>query len=188
MVPSARFTAWRLELDPCRSGSARAPRTAAAAPAHHTNPSSPSPQTFFLLEYASAYYDAAFVLKTDDDAFVNVQPLMAQLQALCEDPQCRNERLYLGHLARRSEVVLQPGHRWNNADFFIHTGALCLACVLRAGQGGAGWGGSGAAGAMSPRVRVAVSPGPSLLALADRSTGLCIPLPAGLRQYPNYMM
>lgn len=62
------------------------------------------------------------MLKTDDDAFVNVPPLIAQLHALCEDAECRNERVYLGCMARNSEVLLSPGHKWNNAAFFNHTG------------------------------------------------------------------
>ena len=35
----------------------------------------------------------------------------------------RSERLYMGKMARHSEVLLQPGHKWNNAAFYNHTGA-----------------------------------------------------------------
>lgn len=39
----------------------------------------------------------AFVLKTDDDAYVNVPALVPALRALCVTPGCRGqERLYLG--------------------------------------------------------------------------------------------
>lgn len=79
-------------------------------------------KTFYVLEYASLNYDAAFVLKTDDDAFINVPPMVAQLRALCENPGCVNERIYMGRMAKHSEVLLQPGHKWNNAAFHNHTG------------------------------------------------------------------
>lgn len=75
------------------------------------------------MEYAATNYDAAFVLKTDDDAFINVVPLLAQLAAMCENPGCRRERVYMGKMAKHSEVLLQPGHKWNNAAFHNHTGA-----------------------------------------------------------------
>ena len=52
-------------------------------------------KTYFVMEYAVANYDVRFVLKTDDDAFINVQPLMQQLRLICEDPYCRNERIYM---------------------------------------------------------------------------------------------
>ena len=80
----------------------------------------PAPQ---VLEYAATTYDAAFVLKTDDDAFINVAPLVAQLRAMCEHEDCQRERLYMGKMAQHSEVLLQPGHKWNNAAFHNHTGA-----------------------------------------------------------------
>lgn len=52
-------------------------------------------KTYFVMEYAVAHYDVRFVLKTDDDAFINVQPLMQQLKLLCETPDCQNERMYM---------------------------------------------------------------------------------------------
>ncbi|KAI3437945.1 hypothetical protein D9Q98_000389 [Chlorella vulgaris] len=79
-------------------------------------------KTYHVMEYAAANYDPAFVLKTDDDAFINVAPLMEQLRAMCENPDCRRERLYMGKMAKHSEVLLQPGHKWNNAAFHNHTG------------------------------------------------------------------
>ena len=47
------------------------------------------------MEYAVAHFDVRFVLKTDDDAFINVQPLIQQLKLLCETPNCQNERMYM---------------------------------------------------------------------------------------------
>jgi len=35
---------------------------------------------------------------------------------------CRNERLYMGRMCTESEVLLQPGHKWNNIVFYNHTG------------------------------------------------------------------
>ena len=34
----------------------------------------------------------------------------------------RNERLYMGRMCTESEVLLQPGHKWNNIVFHNHTG------------------------------------------------------------------
>ncbi|KDD74010.1 hypothetical protein H632_c1655p0, partial [Helicosporidium sp. ATCC 50920] len=81
-------------------------------------------KTYFVrvLEYAVRHYDVKFVLKTDDDAFVNVPPMVAQLRAMCESPDCEHERLYMGRMARHSEVLLAAGHKWNNAAFHDHTG------------------------------------------------------------------
>lgn len=79
-------------------------------------------KTFYVMEYAVKHYDVKFVLKTDDDAFINVLPMMEQLRMLCENKNCERERLYLGKMAMHSEVLLQPGHKWNNAVFHNHTG------------------------------------------------------------------
>jgi hypothetical protein len=86
-----------------------------------------------VMEYAATHYNATFVLKTDDDAFINVSPLLEQLRALCENPGCASERLYMGKMAKHSEVLLQPGHKWNNAAFHNHTGeqAAAAAAVRR---------------------------------------------------------
>lgn len=52
-------------------------------------------KTYFVMEYAVAHFDVRFVLKTDDDAFINIQPLIQQLKLLCETPDCQNERMYM---------------------------------------------------------------------------------------------
>ena len=62
------------------------------------------------------------MLKTDDDAFVNVPPLLRLLGSLCETRDCSAERLYIGRMIQESEVLLAPGHKWNNAVFYNHTG------------------------------------------------------------------
>lgn len=79
-------------------------------------------KTFFVMEYAVRHFDVKFVLKTDDDAFIHVTPMVHQLRALCETPGCAQERLYIGKMATSSEVLLQPGHKWNNEVFHNHTG------------------------------------------------------------------
>ena len=89
---------------------------------HKTNYKSILYKTYFVLEYAVTNYDVRFILKTDDDAFINVVPLISQLKLLCETPGCRNERVYMGRMAQRSEVMLQPGHKWNNEVYLNHTG------------------------------------------------------------------
>ena len=52
-------------------------------------------KTYFVMEYAASHYNVRFVLKTDDDAFINVQPLIQQLKLLCKHPDCQNERIYM---------------------------------------------------------------------------------------------
>lgn len=80
-------------------------------------------KTYFVLEYAITHYDVRYILKTDDDAFVNHRALIQQLRWLCSTPGCRTERVYMGKMAKESEVLLQPGHKWNNMVFYNHTGA-----------------------------------------------------------------
>lgn len=179
-----------------------------------------------VLEYAATNYDAAFVLKTDDDAFINVPPMIAQLRALCENPGCASERIYMGRMAKHSEVLLQPGHKWNNLAFHDHTGGGRGPCWRACGRSrrplGALEGGSrchgregdcGQAGAKLSNMQPAhpersccfarALAAPAVAALLVSSRGYPAPLcgkglpthaalaelpPAGLREYPNYMM
>ena len=39
-------------------------------------------KTYFVFEHAARHYRAAFVLKTDDDAFVNVPALLIALKRM----------------------------------------------------------------------------------------------------------
>ena len=57
-------------------------------------------KTYFVLEYAVLHYDVRYILKTDDDAYINVGALLHQLRLLCQTPDCRNERLYMGKMAK----------------------------------------------------------------------------------------
>jgi galactosylxylosylprotein 3-beta-galactosyltransferase len=79
-------------------------------------------KSIFIFEYAVKHYDARFILKTDDDAFVNTPAMVHQLRMLCESPDCRREHLYMGLQCRRGEVILSPGHKWNNDVYYNHTG------------------------------------------------------------------
>lgn len=55
------------------------------------------PPPLQILEHAVTAWRPAFVLKTDDDAFVNVPALLRTLRTLCATPRCRGrERLYVG--------------------------------------------------------------------------------------------
>lgn len=149
-----------------------------------------------VLEYAATHYDAAFVLKTDDDAFINVGPMMDQLRALCEYPGCVGERLYMGKMARHSEVLLQPGHKWNNAAFYNHTGG-CWGCVA----GSHGTSAAALAWCCPLLLLVLVLLCLHVAAVAPchfartptrithtRADAPCPPPTAGLKTYPNYMM
>lgn len=111
-------------------------------------------KTFFVFQYAVWHFNANFIIKTDDDAFINVPATIAMLKArqplgilwtclitwhdyaawllcttamtptqdLCMTPTCTNERLYIGTMARGGPVHLDPEHRWQNMEFFNHTG------------------------------------------------------------------
>ncbi len=62
-------------------------------------------KTYFVLEYAVLHYDVRYILKTDDDAYINVGALLHQLRLLCQTPDCRNERLYMGKMAKARLVL-----------------------------------------------------------------------------------
>ena len=57
-------------------------------------------------------YDVRFVLKADDDAFINVPALVRELKAHCQTPGCRKERMYFGKEIRNNVVRLAAGDRW----------------------------------------------------------------------------
>ena len=52
-----------------------------------------------------AGYNFSFVLKTDDDSFVNVPALVADLRSRCTAPSCHNERLYMGYQVGRGDSL-----------------------------------------------------------------------------------
>jgi hypothetical protein len=42
----------------------------------------------------------------DDDAYVDCERLVADLRSRCRNPDCRNERLYMGEEKRNGDVIL----------------------------------------------------------------------------------
>lgn len=79
-------------------------------------------KTFFIFQYAAEHFDFRYVLKTDDDTFVNVRPMLQQLRLLCRSEDCRHERIYMGHLVVQAKVETAANHKWNNVVFHNHTG------------------------------------------------------------------
>ncbi len=66
-------------------------------------------KTYFVLEYAALHYDARYILKTDDDAYINIGALLRQLRLLCQTADCRHERLYMGKMAKaRARAAARP--------------------------------------------------------------------------------
>ena len=59
-----------------------------------------------MFEHVVAEYDYSFVLKTDDDSFVNVPALVTDLRGKCTTPGCHNERLYMGFQVRRLALIM----------------------------------------------------------------------------------
>jgi hypothetical protein len=55
-------------------------------------------------------FDVRFIMKADDDAFVNVPALIAELKANCVTPGCRRERMYFGREIRNNVVSLPFRH------------------------------------------------------------------------------
>ena len=77
---------------------------------------------YLLVEWAVANVDARFILKTDDDAYVDAAALVAELRVLCRSPDCTDEKLYLGEEKRNGEVIVEDGHKWSNQEYFRLTG------------------------------------------------------------------
>ena len=57
-------------------------------------------------------YDVRFVLKADDDAFINVPSLVRELKAHCLSHGCRKERMYFGREIRNNLVRVAAGDKW----------------------------------------------------------------------------
>ena len=74
-------------------------------------------KTYFVLEYAALHYDVRYILKTDDDAYINISAMLRQLRLLCQTPDCRNERLYMGKMAKVCRHI--QGHE-SRATFDNH--------------------------------------------------------------------
>jgi hypothetical protein len=66
-----------------------------------------------------------FVLKADDDAFINVPALVRELKANCLSFGCRKERMYFGREIRNNVVRVAAGDKWQ-----VTSAPLCR-CVDR---------------------------------------------------------
>lgn len=77
---------------------------------------------YLLVEWAVANVDARFILKTDDDAYVDAARLVAELRVLCRSADCSDEKLYMGEEKRNGEVIVEDGHKWSNEEYFRLTG------------------------------------------------------------------
>jgi len=73
-------------------------------------------------------YDVRFVLKADDDAFINVPSLVRELKAQCLSFGCRKERMYFGREIRNNLVRVAAGDKWQV------TRACCLTALTTRSQ------------------------------------------------------
>ena len=59
-----------------------------------------------MFEHVVAAHDVAFVLKTDDDSFVNVPALVADLWGRCTTADCAGAKLYMGYQVSLAPAVI----------------------------------------------------------------------------------
>lgn len=79
--------------------------------------------TLAVFHHVVATYDFSFVLKADDDSFVNVPALTAVLRQQCRHPGCQTEGVYLGSQVEGTVVTHgQKDHPHNSDEFWAHTG------------------------------------------------------------------
>ncbi len=85
-------------------------------PSHSSHPLSHSSHPLFHSSHPFPH------TQTDDDTYVNLPLLLSELTARCRMPKCRNEALYVGQEARRTQV-----------GFFVMVYVcmcgLCVVCV-----------------------------------------------------------
>lgn len=81
-------------------------------------------KTLKVFEAATSLYRPAFVMKTDDDSFVNPFALTHILRTKhCSSPPfCMNEKLYLGYQWAHAPVRLNPQDKFANIEFTTQTG------------------------------------------------------------------
>ena len=70
-------------------------------------------------------YDVRFVLKADDDAFINVPALVRELKAHCLSFGCRKERMYFGREIRNNLVRVAAGDKWQVTPACCVTAPMC---------------------------------------------------------------
>eukprot|EP01023_Acetabularia_acetabulum_P039705 TRINITY_DN38281_c0_g1_i4.p1 TRINITY_DN38281_c0_g1~~TRINITY_DN38281_c0_g1_i4.p1 ORF type:complete len:283 (+),score=21.69 TRINITY_DN38281_c0_g1_i4:78-851(+) len=79
-------------------------------------------RVYRMFEYVAERYQASFVLKTDDAAYVNVPVLIKYLQNQCENENCLHERLYIGYEQNNSPVMRDTSQsafkQWINQKYY----------------------------------------------------------------------
>jgi hypothetical protein len=55
---------------------------------------------------AKTHHSVCCPCHADDDAYVDCERLVADLRSRCRNPDCRNERLYMGEEKRNGDVIL----------------------------------------------------------------------------------
>ncbi len=84
-------------------------------------------KTYFILEFTHIHLDCRFILKADDDTFVNVKPLIQELQNMCHHEDCRHAKLYIGQMNKAGVIKAlhtpngQPSQYYNE-PYFNRTG------------------------------------------------------------------
>lgn len=84
-------------------------------------------KTYKILEYSHIHLDCRFILKADDDTFVNVMPLVQELQQMCRHHDCRRAKLYIGQMNQSGAIKAlhmpdgQPS-QYYNAPYHTRTG------------------------------------------------------------------
>ena len=77
-----------------------------------------TPQVFLAIEWLVDNVNPKFVLKTDDDAYVDTAHMVTALKELCQQPSCEDERC--GHCLCAQELFRHAGpackmHSWIHA-------------------------------------------------------------------------
>eukprot|EP00892_Ulva_mutabilis_P006228 jgi/Ulvmu1/3978/UM182_0006.1 len=63
---------------------------------------------------------ARWLLKTDDDAYVNIPQTVQNLLQLCTTAKCNHERAYLGTFIGGAPVMMEAKHKWHNEAYIMH--------------------------------------------------------------------
>eukprot|EP01025_Chloroclados_australasicus_P051853 TRINITY_DN6040_c2_g1_i1.p1 TRINITY_DN6040_c2_g1~~TRINITY_DN6040_c2_g1_i1.p1 ORF type:complete len:415 (-),score=15.83 TRINITY_DN6040_c2_g1_i1:873-2117(-) len=78
-------------------------------------------KTLALFQYVANNFDASFIVKTDDDAFVFPDRLHLYLINYCPTMVCPEQRLFIGQERKQSEVVLKSTNpqeaKWVNQKY-----------------------------------------------------------------------
>ena len=52
----------------------------------------------------------------------NVDGVSDNAPQLCRNPDCNNEKLYMGVEKRNGAVITEAGHKWSNTEYYQLTG------------------------------------------------------------------